>query len=208
MGLENLGFAPEFYQLARRGRVELRRDTIAAYGASDVLLGSGNRVAADVVIFATGWRQTLPFLAPELTSAALQDGYFRLYRHILPPTEQGLGFIGYASSTACQLTSEISAHWLSQAFRGELTLPSVDDMNAEIGRVHAWLAEVFPARPQGYFLGVHLVHHIDDLLADMGIPTRRTRNLFREYLGPFTPARYSNIAQRRRQAHTAKTGAK
>jgi dimethylaniline monooxygenase (N-oxide forming) len=199
LGIENLGMAPEFYDLARQGRLDLRRDEIAAVGnGAELLLASGDRVAADVVIFATGWRQTLPFLAPELASAALQHGHFRLYRHILPPAEQRLGFVGYASSTACQLTSEISAHWLSQMFRGEQRLPAVDEMEAEIQRVRAWLAEVLPARPQGYFLGPFLTHHIDDLVTDMGVPTRRTGNVFSEYLGPFGPARYRNIVDQQR----------
>lgn len=204
LGIENLGVAPEFYDLARQGRLDLRRDDIAAFGdRAEVILASGDRVAADVVILATGWRQTLPFLAPELASAALRDGHFQLHRHILPPTEQRLGFVGYASSTACQLTAEISAHWLSQTFRGQQRLPAVDEMQAEIQRVHAWLADVFPARPQGYFLGPHLAHHIDDLATDMGVPARRTSNIFCEYLAPLSPARYCDIAEQRRSAHGA-----
>src|SRR6202453_3189333 len=124
LGIENLGFASEFYELARRGQLDMRRDEISALGdGAEVMLASGDRVAADVVILATGWRQAFPFLAPELKSAAVRDGHFLLYRHILPPTEQRLGFVGYASSTACQLTSEISAHWLSQTFGGQQTLP-------------------------------------------------------------------------------------
>lgn len=198
-GFENIGVAPEFYELARKGRLDLRRDTITSFGdSSDVLLAGGDRILADVVIFATGWRQTLSFLAPELASAALQGGRFQLYRHILPPTQPHLGFVGYASSIACQLTSEISAHWLSHTFRGELTLPPVDAMKAEIQRVHAWLAEVFPARAQGYFVGPCVAHYIDDLVNDMGLPTRRTRNVFTEYLPPFSPARYRDISEQRR----------
>lgn len=199
MGLENVGVAPEFFALARQGRVDLRRDTITTFGdGAELLLASGDRVAADTVVFATGWRQTLHFLAPELASAVMQDGRFQLYRHILPPTEQGLGFIGYASSTACQLTAEVSAHWLSQTFRGEHTLPTVGQMNAEIQRVHTWLAGVFPARSEGYYVGPCVAHHIDDLLTDMGLPKRRTHNAFTEYLGAFTPARYCDVAEQRR----------
>lgn len=198
-GLENVGVAPEFYALARQGRLDLRRDRITAFGDDDeVQLAGGGQIAADVVIFATGWRQTLPFLAPELASAAMQDGRFQLYRNILPPTEPRLGFVGYASSTACQLSSEISAHWLSQTFRGEHTLPTVEEMKAEIQRVHAWLAVMLPARSQGYFVGPCVAHHIDDLLTDMGLPTRRTRNVLTEYLGSFTPARYCDVAEQRR----------
>jgi dimethylaniline monooxygenase (N-oxide forming) len=196
-GVENFGVAPEFYDAARHGRLDLRRDEITAFSDGDaVMLASGERVGADVVIFATGWRPTLPFLDPDLASAALSDGHFRLYRHIVAPTEQHLGFVGYASSTACQLTSEISAHWLSQLFRGTLTLPPVKDMEAEIQRVQAWLSDAFPGRRQGYFVGPCVTHYIDDLMADMGVPTRRTRNALTEYLAPFSPSRYRDLSSR------------
>jgi cation diffusion facilitator CzcD-associated flavoprotein CzcO len=199
LGLENIGVAPEFYALARQGRVDLKRDAVTAFGEGDELqLVSGDRMTADVVIFATGWRQTLSFLAPELKSAAMQDGHFQLYRNILPPTEPRMGFVGYASSIACQLTSEISAHWLSQTFRGEHALPTEKDMTAEIQRVRDWLAVMLPARSQGYFLGPCVAHYIDDLLTDMGLPTRRTRNVLTEYFGAFVPARYADVAEQRR----------
>jgi dimethylaniline monooxygenase (N-oxide forming) len=198
-GVENFGIGQEFYDLARCGQVHIRRDEIAAFpGGTEVRLASGECIGADVAIFATGWRQSLPFLTPELQSAVLRDGQFQLYRHILPPTEPRLGFVGYASSTACQLTSEVSAHWLSQSFSGGLTLPTADAMQAEVDRIEAWLREALPARAQGYYVGPLLVHHIDDLVSDMGLPTRRTSNFVTEYLGPVLPARYRDLADERR----------
>ncbi|WP_067472104.1 flavin-containing monooxygenase [Nocardia amamiensis] len=199
-GIEYVGVAPEFYQMARTGRVLMRRDTIAAFPEGNaLLLAGGERIDADVVIFATGWRQPLPFLAPELQASALRDGHFQLYRRILPPIEHRLGFVGYASSPACPLTSEVSAHWLSQSFRGELALPAVDEMRAEVLRVESWLSDALPAMPQGYLLGPFLAHHIDELVADMGLRVRRTRNLMTEYLTPLLPARYSGLAEERRR---------
>ncbi|MFB7724866.1 flavin-containing monooxygenase [Nocardia sp. NPDC056100] len=203
-GLENAGFTSEFYPMARAGRIRLRRTTIESFGPDEVRLADGDRLAADIVLFATGWRQTLPFLAADLASELFRDNGFRLYRHILPPAEPRLGFIGYASSTACQLTSEVSAHWLSQVFAAELKLPTVDEMDAEIARVGAWLAEEFPARARGFYVGPHLIHHIDDLLTDMEVPTRRTRNALTEYLGDFTPARYADLAAQRRARAAAR----
>jgi hypothetical protein len=202
-GLENLGIGQEAYDMARRGQLVARRDEISTFpGGTEVLLASGERIAADVVIFATGWRQSLPFLTPELRSAVLRDGHWQLYRHILPPTEPHLGFIGYASSTACQLTSEVCAHWLSRSFRGDLTLPATHEMEAEIDRVRGWLGDALPARAQGYFIGPYLAHHLDDLIADMDVPTRRTSNFITEYLGPVLPARYRGLAEERRLARS------
>ena len=207
VGFENFGIGQDAYDMFRRGQLRVRRDEVSAFcGGSEVLLANGKRLAVDVVVFATGWRQSLPFLAPELQSAVLRDGKFQLYRHILPPTEPRLGFVGYASSTACQLTSEISAHWLSHTFRGDLTLPSTGDMQAEVDRVGKWLEAAFPRRPQGYFIGPHVAHHIDDLVADMGLPTQRTSNFVTEYLAPVLPARYRGIVEERRLARDGTKG--
>ncbi|MGW4117714.1 flavin-containing monooxygenase [Nocardia sp. NPDC004711] len=203
-GIENLGVSDEFFRMARRGRIALRRDTIAAFpGGTTVQLAGGDRLEADVVVFATGWRQELEFLAPELAKTVRVEGRFQLYRHILPPMLPRLGFIGYGSSDACQLTAEVSAHWLSQHFLGELALPGVDNMHREIARVGTWLGEVMPERPEGYYLGPYLTHHIDELMGDMGLPTRRTDNFVTEYFDTLLPGRYADLTEERLRARTS-----
>ena len=73
-------------------------------------------------------------------------------------------------------------------------------MEQEIARVHDWADRVFPGKNQGYFIGPFVSHYLDDLVGDMGLPRRRTSNIFVEYLAPFWPSRYSNLGdQRRRQ---------
>jgi len=57
----------------------------------------------------------------------VKDGFSPLPVHSAPAVPR-LGFIGYNSSTACQLTSEVAAHWLSDRFLGRLRLPSVEEM--------------------------------------------------------------------------------
>ncbi|WP_196054604.1 flavin-containing monooxygenase [Nocardia aurantiaca] len=199
-GIESLGVSDEFFRMARRGRIALRRDSITAFpGGTTIELAGGDRLDADIVVFATGWRQELEFLAPELEKTVRGDGRFQLYRHILPPTLPRLGFIGYGSSDACQLSAEISAHWLSQHFLGELDLPGVDDMHSEIARVGAWLGEVMPARSEGYYLGPYLIHHIDELMSDMGLPVRRTDNFVSEYFDTLSPGRYADLTEERLQ---------
>jgi hypothetical protein len=204
LGIETLGVAPEFFASARAGQVTCRRDRISSFtGGDEVELMSGDRIGADLVVFATGWRQSLKFLAPELQTAVVPDGHFRLYRHILPPGVPRLGFVGYASSLACQMTAEISAHWLSQSFRGELQLPESKAMEAEIDRVRDWLREAIPGRPDGYYVGPHVGHHIDELMADMGLRTRRKRSAVAEFLLPLFPRRYAGVGAERRRARSA-----
>jgi hypothetical protein len=204
IGFENVGVGGEFYAALRRRRLQPKRAEISAFaGPSTITLDTGEDLEADVVIFATGWRQALPFLDEDLRNRIQRDGAFRLYRHILPPTEPHIGFVGYASSTACQLTSEIAAHWLSQCFRGELALPSPSEMEREISRVQRWLGEILPGRPEGYFIGPFVAHYVEDLLRDMGLPTARSRNPLKEYFAPLWADRYANVTAERRRARTS-----
>lgn len=199
-GFENIGIGGEFYAALQRGNLQLKRARIArCVDATTLELDTGEKLAADVLILATGWRQGLPFLSAELRNEIELDGRLRLYRHILPPRLPNLGLIGYASSTACQLTAEIGAHWLAQWFRGELALGTVEEMEQEIDRVLQWAAEVFPARSQGYFIGPYVAHYLDDLLRDMGLPCRRTRNFWTEYFAPYWPDRYLDVQLERRR---------
>jgi len=199
-GFENAGIGGEFFATLRQGRVVAKRAQLKAFrGPTQIELDSGERIDADVVIFATGWRQGVHFLDVGLRQQIQKQGEFHFYRSILPPTQPRLGFIGYASSTACQFTSEIGAHWLSQCFRGELSLPTVAEMNGEIERVRCWMAETFPARDQGYFIGPYIAHYADELMRDMGMPVRRTSNVFREYFAPFWPSRYATLGEERRR---------
>jgi hypothetical protein len=95
-------------------------------------------------------------LVPELRRGAADERGLRLYRHILPPEESNLGFVGYASSIANTLTSELSAQWLSDAFAGRLRFPEEPAMRAEISRVQLWAERTSPAAREAITSGPSL----------------------------------------------------
>lgn len=199
-GIENQGIGEEFYRVLANGRAQVRRAGIASFpSANRVRLDTGEELEADVVVFATGWRQAVPFLDEDLRRDVQREGHFSLYRNILPPREPRLAFIGYASSGNAPLTSEMAAHWLSEFFLGGLDLPEPCSMEHEIARVDRWAATVFPRRNQGYFIGAYVAQYIDELLRDMGLPARRCANLLSEYLQPLWAERYRAVADERRQ---------
>src|SRR5262245_10363274 len=202
-GVDEIAVVDDFYDLVRAGRIDARRGAIVRFGGGTTLeLTDGARLDADVVVFATGWRQDISFLDEDLRRLVERDGRYHLYRFILPPGLSDLGFVGWNSSTACQLSSEIAAHWLSACFAGELTLPSVDDMEREVAHVHRWAAEVLPRRSQGYFIGPLLGHDMDEMLDDLGIPRKRARTALGEYLLPLWPTRYRSVGEERRSRET------
>lgn len=199
-GFEKGGVGGEFYEQLKADHVNMKRGFITSFLAPDrIILDTGEQLEADVIIFATGWRQGVTFLDEELQNCIQKNGNFHLYRHILPPEEPHMGLIGYQSSIACQLSSEIAAHWLSHCFRGHLALPNVPEMEEHIAEVLAWLADVFPSAMEGYFIGPHLAHYIDELLQDMGLRPTRLGNPLQEFFGPLLPTRYAKVGEERRR---------
>jgi dimethylaniline monooxygenase (N-oxide forming) len=197
-GAQNIGIGEKFYRALRQGSVRAKQVRELAFSGEDRLrIDDSDEIEADVVIFATGWEQGLPFLDPKLRREALREGRFHLYRHILPPAEPRLGFVGYASSANSPLTSEVAAHWLSQCFLRELQLPDPAAMDREIARVREWAATTFPRRSEGYFIGGYVAQYIDELLRDMGLSPRRAASLLSEFCGPIWAQRYAGLAAER-----------
>ena len=192
-----LGLATDgFYDAVRAGRVATRRSGVRALHMGEVELDSGERVRADVVVFATGFRQEVPFL-DERVRRTVQDeaGVFHLYRKLMHPDVPRLAFVGYNSSLYSQFTSEIGARWAARWFMGELRLPPRETVLREMEARWAWVRE---NRPQGVASGTCIVpfnfHYVDDLLRDMGARTvRRPLNRFREVMLPFDPGVYANL---------------
>ena len=192
------GIGAEVYDGVREGLVEPRRAGISCFVDNETLrLNTGEELAADMVICGTGWRQQIGFLDSDLQRQIRPNDAFRLYRHVLPPAEPRMGFVGYASSGNAPLTSEVAAHWLSRCFLGELALPPRADMEASVDRVLEWTARAFPEQSQGHFIGGYIAHYVDWLMRDMGLEPRRTSGVIQEYLGPFWAERYRDLPVQR-----------
>lgn len=206
-GLSFAGAGTDFFDALHAGKLVARSGIIQRFTGGDTFEvqytdGTTEQATADLIILATGWRQPLSFLSQEILAAVRPAQHFRLYRRIIPPPLPGIGFVGYASSTACQLTSELAAHWLAEYFLGRVPLPSVAEMEAEVDRVQQWTSTALVGRDQGFFIGGYLFQYLDELLEDMGLPRRRLKTWFREQVAPLAPERWEAVGAERRARRT------
>jgi cation diffusion facilitator CzcD-associated flavoprotein CzcO len=67
---------------------------VAAFADNTVLFTDGRREAFDVVICATGYRVTLPFIDTRLVGADTADGLPRLFLNLLHPTRDDVAVVG------------------------------------------------------------------------------------------------------------------
>ena len=189
---------PEFYRLIRKGAIQARRMSVSAFTLSEIVLESGDKVAADLVVLATGWRTDYTFL-PKSIQARLQieaDGLY-LYRHILHPELPRLAFIGNASTISSVLTYSLQARWLGDLLAGKLVLPGGKVMQGEIDGLREWKRRWMPPSPQrGARLILHMLHYHDELVRDLGATPLRKLGFFaplKELIAPYQPRDYRSI---------------
>ena len=186
-----------FYERAATGDIQLEKGEIAHFEPDGLRLTNGRKITADMVIFATGFRQTTPFFGEAITHRIRnQKGWFQLYRNVLPTDVPNLSFVGYNPSLFTPFTSELAAHYSAQYFKGQLDLPVASAMKTEIARHQAWLGQRVP---HGHSSGTCIIpfsfHHADELMRDMGLKTRRTGNPIKEFMAPFNPGIYKGLTE-------------
>ncbi|MFI2435379.1 flavin-containing monooxygenase [Streptomyces sp. NPDC018693] len=182
--LAHAGVMPRGYvQAVRHGLIAPKVSAVEAYTEQGLRLATGEEVTADVIVFATGHHKVFPFLdrrVPVHDSA----GRLRLYRGIVPPDADRLGFVGFRQVFNNIMGMELTAHWLTRHFRATLrTTPGEQEMQNTIDARLAWQEQVLPGSG-GYDFGPYDIHCADELLHDMGLPSHRAGNLLAEYLLP------------------------
>ena len=162
---------PGFYDAVHSGAVSTHRTLIERLEPGAALLAGGERVGADIVIYATGYALELDFLATEVATRVFDDdGCLRLYRNVLVPSLPTLGFVGFNSAIASPLAAELAAHWLAACWGGRMTLPSAAAMEAHIAAELDWRMQRWPESTRALRNAcVGLQHHyMDSLMREMG----------------------------------------
>lgn len=160
---------PDFFKNIRAGKIKPLKTSIARFLPGGVELANGQQVSTDVVIFGTGFTQSIPFLAEKYRQMLIdEEGIFQMYRHLIHPEIPRMGFVGYNSSFYSQLTSEVGAWWLVDYVNGNLSLPSTGEMYQEIAAELDWMKTRFPTVVYGgNCIATFSLRHIEQLIKDM-----------------------------------------
>ncbi len=163
---------PGFYAALGAGHIRAHKTGVARLEPGVAVLGTGERLGVDTIVYATGFDLALPFLSAALQDEVFDDGgCLRLYRNVLPPEEPQLAFVGFNSAIASPLAAEVAAHWLAAHWGGRMALPSRARMHEHIAAELAWRLEHWPEMTRALRNAcVGLQHrYMDDLLREMGL---------------------------------------
>ncbi|KAF7658377.1 hypothetical protein LDENG_00013720, partial [Lucifuga dentata] len=115
------------------GHVQLKPNVKEFCGSSVVFVDGSTIDKVDVVVFATGYNYSFPFLLSELQ---VKSGYrLRLYKHNFPPrlSQPTLAVVGFIHGLgAINPLGEMQACWATRVFKGLSRLPSEGAMMEEI----------------------------------------------------------------------------
>lgn len=166
MWREHATISQELLPYLGHGWISVKPD-IASLEGDSIAFADCTQEKFDAVIYATGYRTTFPFLAPEIFAVPEGGGMVDLYRRITPPNQPGLFFAGLVQPIGATIPLvEIQARWIAAVLTGKVALPSPGDMALEVRefyqkKISTWLQS---AR---YTLEVDFKEHARDLNGDI-----------------------------------------
>ncbi|XP_053726656.1 flavin-containing monooxygenase 5-like [Synchiropus splendidus] len=179
------------------GTVQVKPN-IRRFQGSNVEFDDGTVVEdVDLVVFATGYKFSFPFLASNVVSVA--NNKASLYKYVFPPEleKSTLAIIGLVQPLgAIMPISEIQARWATRVFKGCKKLPSVSDMLKDIQCKEQAMASRY-VTSQRHTIQVDHVSYMDEIAREVGVRPNFAKLLLTDpklglniIFGPSSPYQY------------------
>jgi dimethylaniline monooxygenase (N-oxide forming) len=125
----------DLLNLIGHGRIAIKPD-VRMLDGDHVCFADGSREPIDVLIQATGYHISVPFLDPEILNPAGNE--VGLYKHVVHPDYPDLYFIGLVQPWgAIMPLAEEQGKWVADLIEGKCGLPTAQAMKADIAAERA-----------------------------------------------------------------------
>ncbi|XP_029005114.1 flavin-containing monooxygenase 5-like [Betta splendens] len=179
------------------GTVQVKPN-IRRFQGSTVEFDDGSKVEdVDLVVFATGYRFSYPFLTSNVVSVS--ENKTDVYKFVFPPEldRPTLAIIGLVQPLgAIMPISEMQARWATRVFKGCIKLPSAAAMLKDIRYKQETMAKRYVAS-QRHTIQVDFVSYMDEIAELVGVRPNIPRLLLSDprlglnvLFGPCTPYQY------------------
>uniref|UniRef100_A0A8D0IZP1 Flavin-containing monooxygenase n=1 Tax=Sus scrofa TaxID=9823 RepID=A0A8D0IZP1_PIG len=177
------------------GRVMIKPN-VRKFTKTSAIFEDGTEEDVDVVVFATGYTFSFPFLE---NNSTVLDSQCSMFKFVFPPQleKPTLAFIGILQPVgAIMPVSELQSRWAARVFKGLNKLPSVSGMMADIEKKRKKFAKEYRNNSRDT-RRVQYVDYMDEIASEIGVKP----NLFSFFLwdpklaleiffGPCTPYQY------------------
>lgn len=179
------------------GTVQVKPN-IRRFQGSSVEFDDGSVVDdVDLVVFATGYRFSYPFLADNVVPVS--NNQASLYKYVFPPELERptLAIIGLVQPLgAIMPISEMQARWATRVFKGCIKLPTLDGMQRDIKSKQEAMARRYVSS-QRHTIQVDYINYMDEIADLVGVRPRISRLLLTDpklglnlLFGPCTPYQF------------------
>uniref|UniRef100_A0A0E0L925 Flavin-containing monooxygenase n=1 Tax=Oryza punctata TaxID=4537 RepID=A0A0E0L925_ORYPU len=190
-----LGVLPDkFYDRVEEGSILIKRAISFSFCTDGLVLDdTGERVEADVVVLATGFRGDQKLKDMFVSAMFKQMVAAPLYRQCIHPRIPQMAVIGYTENLTSIYTFEMMAKWVAHLLAGAFRLPSVVRMEASAAEwdEHLLMRRHGVGGGDKPCLGAVSTWYNDKLCRDMGYEPRRKKGILAEWLQPYGPADYA-----------------
>jgi dimethylaniline monooxygenase (N-oxide forming) len=130
-----------------------------------VVFADGSVEDCDILIYATGYRITFPFLDQSLISTENND--IALYKRMIDPRYDNLLFLALVQPLCAMMPiAEEQAKWMAAYLTGKYRLPSAEEMAREMRAVHEHTKSRYVASKR-HTIQINCQLYADDLRADI-----------------------------------------
>jgi dimethylaniline monooxygenase (N-oxide forming) len=120
----------ELYDRVGHGDIVMKPG-IERLDGDTIHFADGTSVHADLLVHATGYTVSLPFLAPDIVDP--RHNAMPLYQRVVHPQRIGLWFIGFVQTVGSGIPlCEYQSEWVGDLITGEAVLPDEQEMTAWI----------------------------------------------------------------------------
>ncbi|MEX3100978.1 MULTISPECIES: NAD(P)/FAD-dependent oxidoreductase [unclassified Streptomyces] len=129
-----------------------------------VVFTDGTSVAADTIVYCTGYRMDFPFLPAGCPTGP--GGAVELYKRVVAADRPGLYFTGMVRPLgSITRLVEAQARWIARVLTGEASLPAPEVMRKEIADYLAGIAGQY-GRTEGSSTQVSVAEYLEELRAE------------------------------------------
>jgi dimethylaniline monooxygenase (N-oxide forming) len=144
---EHPTLSQDLLNLAGRGLVKFKPN-IKEFKGKTVIFEDGSSQDFDMVVYATGYKVTFPFLK-ETAFDVSESNDLRLYKKVIHPDYPNLFFLALIQPLgAIMPLAEIQSKWIAKILKGDVLVPTHEAMMADIEKDKAAMQQRYKASPR------------------------------------------------------------
>lgn len=179
----------------KSGEVDWKAGAIESFESDAVVLADGDKVSADLIICATGFRKDYSiFDSTTREKLNIESDGLWLFNHTVPTEVENLAFVGSELAVISNVTGYgLQAAWLSKLWAGEIHA-NKQDMESEINETKEWKRKWMPnTSSRSSLVLLHQIHWYDRIMRDIGLKASRKSNLLSDWFMPCESKDYNGV---------------